>query len=193
MSNEKAKITNRFAKWSITFVILFITWIILSEIFEAKFITYAVLSCAVIATISLRTLHITSEKSGKTYFLFSQNIFRFIGYFFWLLWQIVLAAIDISKVTLLHREDIQPCVVWFKVDYDNPLALTMLANSITLTPGTITIDIRDGLFSVHALTKSCADGVLDGSMQAKVAWLYNDSTAFKALDIRTEEGRHNEQ
>lgn len=183
MNNEKGNKDNRFAKWIITFVILFITWIVLSEIFEIKFIIYAILSCAVISTVCLRTLHVKGRKTGKMYFLFHCNIIRFVRYFFWLLYQIVLAAWDVSKVTLFRREDIQPRTVWFKVDYDNPLALAMLANSITLTPGTITVDVIDGIFAVHALTQGAADGLLDGSMQAKVAWLYNESTDFEPIYI----------
>jgi multicomponent Na+:H+ antiporter subunit E len=59
----------------------------------------------------------------------------------------------------------------------------MLANSITLTPGTITIDITDdGIFSVHALTQELREGLLDGSMQAKVAWLYGETIDFSPVD-----------
>ena len=58
----------------------------------------------------------------------------------------------------------------------------MLANSITLTPGTITIDItEDGVYSVHALTEELREGLLDGSMQAKVAWLYGETRDFAQL------------
>lgn len=183
MNNEKDRIPNRFAKWLRTFLILFITWIILSEIFEAKFIAYAVLSCGIIAAICVRTLHVKGVKSGRDYFLFSHNILKFINYFFWLLWQIILAAWDVSKVTLFKREDIQPRTVWFKVEYDNPLAVAMLANSITLTPGTITVDVTDGIFAVHALTQNTADGVLDGSMQAKIAWLYNEPADCTPINV----------
>lgn len=190
MNNEKAKSGNRFAKWLRVFLTLFITWIILSEIFEAKFIIYAILSSAIIAAICLRTMHIKGVKSGEDYFLFSHNLPRFFSYFFWLLWQIILAAWDISKVTLFHREDIQPRTVWFKVEYDNPLAISMLANSITLTPGTITIDVIDGIFAVHALTQNTADGILDGSMQAKVAWLYGEPADCKVINVERKEGQN---
>lgn len=183
MNNEKANKGNRFAKWLRIFLTLFITWIILSEIFEVKFIFYAIISCAIIAAICLRTMHISGVKSGKDYFLFSHNLPRFINYFFWIVWQIILAAWDVSKVTLFHREDIDPRTVWFKVEYDNPLAISMLANSITLTPGTITIDVTDGIFAVHALTQGAADGLLDGSMQAKVAWLYGEPTTCRPINV----------
>lgn len=184
MNHEKDKKPSRIGSWLLTFAILFVAWIILSEIFEAKFLIYGILSCAIIATLCLRLLYIKGEKSGKTYFLFSHNIFRFIGYFFWLLYQIILAALDVSKTTLFHREDIDPRTVWFRVKYDNPQAIAMLANSITLTPGTITIDVRDGIFAVHALTAGAAEGLLDGSMQAKVAWLYGEPADCKPINIQ---------
>lgn len=187
MNKEKNRVEKRFANWLRIFLTLFLVWIILSEIFEVKFLIYAGLSCAIIASICERTLHQRGARTDKDYFLFSHNIPRLIGYFFWLLWQIVLAAWDISKVTLFHREDIKPRIVWFKVEYDNPLAIAMLANSITLTPGTITIDVSDGIFSVHALTQNTADGLLDGSMQAKVAWLYSECPDCKPIVIDSKE------
>ena len=84
-------------------------------------------------------------------------------------------------VTLFKREEIKPSVVWFKIYYDNPLAIALLANSITLTPGTITVDVTDGIFSVHALTKSAAEGLLDGSMQAKIAWVYDEPSETEPI------------
>lgn len=181
MKKEKPK--HLFLYWLETFLILFLIWIILSEIFELKFLIYGGLSCAVIAAICCRVLFMKGVKSEKSYFLLNHNYPRFILYFLWLLWQIILATWDITKVTLFKRKDIDPSVVWFRVNYDNPLAYSMLANSITLTPGTITIDIEDGIFSVHAVTRSCGEGVLDGSMQKKVAWLYGEEITFEPLGI----------
>ena len=58
----------------------------------------------------------------------------------------------------------------------------VLANSITLTPGTITIEItEDGIYSVHALTGELKEGLLDGSMQQKVAWLYKETINFSPV------------
>ena len=71
----------------------------------------------------------------------------------------------------------------FKADYDSPFARALLANSITHTPGTITIDITDeGYYSVHALTQELKEGLLDGSMQKKVAWAYREEIDFRPLD-----------
>ena len=89
-----------------------------------------------------------------------------------------------KKVSVFMRDKVDPSIAWFRADYDNPAARAMLANSITLTPGTITIDImEDGTFSVHTLTRELREGLLDGSMQAKVAWLYGESIDFIPLTV----------
>lgn len=168
--------------WIETFVILLAIWFIMSGIFELKFILYAVGSAAIISTICVRCLTFKGCKTDKTYFMLNCNWWRMFLYFWWLMWQIICSAWYVSKVTLFHREEIDPSVVWFQVDYDNPQARTLLANSITLTPGTITIDIfENGIYSVHGLTQNVKDGVLDGSMQEKIAKVYGETINFRAI------------
>ena len=182
MKEQKEKKGNNVLFWIETFVIVAALWFVMSGIFEAKFIAYGLASSAIVSFICVRTLKIDGSHSGNTYFLLNCNYIRMIGYFFWLMWQIICSAWYVSKVVLFHRELIQPDVVWFKADYDNPAAIALLANSITLTPGTITIDIFDeGVFSVHGLTQEVMDGVLDGSMQAKVASVYGETIDFRPL------------
>ena len=68
---------------------------------------------------------------------------------------------------------INPHIIEFELDYGSDTAATMLANSITLTPGTVTVDIKDGKhFVVHALTDKSADGLLEGTMQRKVGEVF---------------------
>ena len=74
--------------------------------------------------------------------------------------------------------------MWFRANYDNPAARALLANSITLTPGTVTVDIlEDGTYSVHALTEESKAGLLDGTMQGKVARLFGETIDFRVLDV----------
>jgi multicomponent Na+:H+ antiporter subunit E len=54
------------------------------------------------------------------------------------------------------------------------MSLAVFANSITLTPGTITADIKDGEYYVHALSKKVADDLLTGEMENKVAEIFED-------------------
>lgn len=168
--------------WAETFIIVFLLWIIMSGIFELKFILYAVAASAIISYFCLRCLTFKGCKTDETYYMLNCNWWRMFLYFWWLMWQIICSAWYVSKVVLFHKEAIDPGVVWFQVDYDNPQARALLANSITLTPGTITIDIYDnGIYSVHGLTQEVKDGVLDGSMQEKIAKVYGETIHFRAI------------
>jgi multicomponent Na+:H+ antiporter subunit E len=158
-------------------------WFVMSEQTEAKFLILGAASSMVIAAVCLRTLTMRGARTDRTYYLLNVNIFRFIGYFAWLLVQIAKSAVYVARVSVFDRGKVDPTISWFRADYDNPAARAMLANSITLTPGTITIDITDdGIFSVHALTQELREGLLDGSMQAKVAWLYGETIDFSPVD-----------
>ena len=158
-------------------------WFIMSEKTEPKFLILGAASSMLIAAVCLRTLTMRGVKTDRTYYLLGVNIFRFIGYFAWLLVQIAKSAIYVARVSVFDRSKVDPSIAWFRADYDDPAAVSMLANSITLTPGTITIDITDdGIFSVHSLTQELREGLLDGSMQAKVAWLYGETIDFAPVD-----------
>lgn len=160
-----------------------VLWFIMSGKTETKFLILGCLSSLLVAGVCVRTLTMKGAKSGNDYFLLKINPFKFVIYLVWLIVQIIKSAIYVSRVTLFRNSEVQPSIAWFKADYDDPSARAVLANSITLTPGTITIDItQEGIYSVHALTKEVRDGVLDGSMQAKVAWLFGENIDFHPLD-----------
>ena len=79
--------------------------------------------------------------------------------------------------------NIDPKVVRFRFKADNPMASVILANSITLTPGTVTMNVTDdGVYEIHALTVGAAAGVLDGGMQKKVADLYGEKFDFAVVE-----------
>ena len=160
-----------FLNWLGTAVLMMALWFVMSGKTEPKFLIIGAASSMLVAFICLRLVSISGAKTDSEYYLLGVNIFRFIAYFAWLLVQIAASAINIAKVSVLKLSDVDPSIVWFRADYDNPAARAMLANSITLTPGTITIDITD-----------VRDGVLDGSMQAKVAWLYGETIDFAPID-----------
>ena len=90
-----------------------------------------------------------------------KNFFILLGIFFSLLWQIVLANIDVAKIVLSPTMPLQPAVIKFDPGLRTELGKTILANSITLTPGTLTIDVQGDIFIVHALTLAAAQGVVE--------------------------------
>lgn len=171
------------------FVVTTALWFILSEIFEAKFIVYGLLSALVISALTYPVLFAEGAKTGRPYFLMQVHPIRFAVYFLWLVKEIIKSAVSVSGNILRGNGSLQSQIVYFRADYDNPAARTLLANSITLTPGTVTIDIfDDGTFSVHALADSYAKGLLDGTMQRKVAGVFGEEIDYKALTAKEVEG-----
>ena len=165
------------------FVVLFGFWMVLSGRTETKFIVYGLITALVTTWVTYPLLLVPNKDGSKRYFVFGVSIPKFIMYFFWLMWQLVLANIDVLLATTAQELDIDPKVVRFYFRADNPMASVVLANSITLTPGTVTINVTDdGLYEIHALTKGAAAGVLDGSMQKKVAYLYGEKFDFAVAE-----------
>lgn len=164
-------------------VVLFAFWMILASRTEVKFIVYGILTSVVTAWITYPLLLVSSKDGSKKFFVFGISIFKMLRYSLWLLWQLVLANIDVAKATTSQNLDINPQIVRFYFRSENPMATVVLADSITLTPGTVTINVTDdGLFEIHALTDGAAAGVLDGSMQKQVAKLFGEKLDFTVAE-----------
>ena len=96
---------------------------------------------------------------------------RFALYLPWLIYQVVVANVHVAKL-VLNPEKIHPQVIRFKTKLKSDFSMVTLANSITLTPGTITMDIIDGEFIVHALSERVAVDLLSGDMENRVAHIF---------------------
>ncbi len=90
-------------------------------------------------------------------------------YFPWLLWEIVKANIDIAKVIVQAKMPIHPQVMDLTAGQKSDAGLVTYANSITLTPGTVTIGVEANAFLVHALTDDAAAGLASGDMDRRVS------------------------
>ena len=100
------------------------------------------------------------------------HLLRVVFYAPWLLWQIIVSAAYVTKLILAPSGRLDPRLVHFHCDLPNEVAQVVLGNSITLTPGTLTLDIHDDEFVIHALDQGVADGVLSGAMQRRVAQMW---------------------
>jgi len=95
-------------------------------------------------------------------------ILKIFMYAPWLLWQIILANLQVLKILLKPRLDIDPSMVEFKPQVKSDIGITLLANSITLTPGTVTIFADKDHFFVHALGPEFAEGLSGGEMEKRI-------------------------
>jgi multicomponent Na+:H+ antiporter subunit E len=94
--------------------------------------------------------------------------FALIHYWARLAWEIVVASLQVAREILRPRLAITPTVVSFESRQETDLGKVILGNSITLTPGTVTLDIQGQTFTVHGLTRASAEDVAAGIMDARV-------------------------
>ncbi|SEW02201.1 monovalent cation/H+ antiporter subunit E [Halobacterium jilantaiense] len=97
----------------------------------------------------------------------------------YLLWEIVKANISIAKVVLHPRLPIDPKVVEFDAAVWSELPATTLANSITLTPGTLTVDVTQRHFTVHSLTTGSRSDLLAGGLERAVRFVFYGRAAMR--------------
>ena len=83
----------------------------------------------------------------------------FVGPVFVLVREIIKANFEVIRMITSSRYEIEPAVVRFKTDLKTSFTRILLANSITLTPGTITVSLENDEYVVHCLDKSLAEGI----------------------------------
>ncbi|MHB9285720.1 monovalent cation/H+ antiporter subunit E [Halobacteriales archaeon Cl-PHB] len=117
---------------------------------------------------------------------------RFVVYLPYLLWEILKANVAIAWVILHPRLPIEPRLVGFRAAVWDDLPVTTLANSITLTPGTLTVDVTDREFYVHSLTAGTRDDLFDGGLERAVRFVFYGRAASRIPsprernDVRTQ-------
>jgi multicomponent Na+:H+ antiporter subunit E len=89
----------------------------------------------------------------------------------WLAWAILKANIDVSRRILSPSLPISPTVIQVPASQRSVLGQVIYANSITLTPGTVTVDVEEGIITVHALSREAAEDLAAGKMDRRVASL----------------------
>lgn len=161
-------------------IILFGFWVIMSGIWQLKFLVVGLATSLVVAWVTLPLLRLSSvSDQNKSYMAFSLPYLKLMAYIPWLLWEILKANVEVVKLILDPRMPIQPVMVTFEKPMSNPIAHVFLANSITLTPGTVTVDLRDGVYHVHAINQKAAESLApadgEGDMPRRISILFNEN------------------
>jgi len=124
-----------------------------------------VVSCVFVVYMANR-MDIVDEEGHPIHLLF-----QLLLYIPWLLWAIVKANIDVAKRVLNPSLPISPCMVRIKATQKTDLTRVIFANSITLTPGTVSVELVGDDILVHALTREAAEDVQSGDMDRRVTSL----------------------
>lgn len=156
---------------ALRFIPLFAVWLVLSGMFDPFHMGLGVVSCLGVSLFSLRLLP-PRAAAPRDFGL----LVRLPRYMAWLMWEVVKANFWVLYLVFHPRmmEKIDPRLITFKSRLTSRTALTVFANSITLTPGTITVSVNErGDFLVHAIDAKSAGG-LPGDMEAKVAATFGE-------------------
>ncbi len=158
---EKSRMMTKFA----TFGVMLAFWVLLSGMFDFFHLTLGVLSCALVANFSHELLFYDGRCRS-----WLQGLMGIVGYLPWLIWQVLVANVQIAYIVLHPRmlELIDPQMIRFRTRLQRPFSKVTLGQSITLTPGTVTVSINDDEFTVYALTRAAAEE-LPGEMERRVA------------------------
>lgn len=149
-------------------------WIALSGHYTPLLLGLGGVSVGLAVILSAR-LHIV-DREGAPYFA----LFGMILYLPWLMYEIFKANVDVVRACLRADLDIHPALVKVKTRCKSDLAKTLFANSITLTPGTVTIEVEPDRLLVHALYEEAAGPSAFEDMDARSA---------RAIDGRIKENK----
>lgn len=145
------------------FLFLLILWIIFNGAFTLEILLFGMGISAVVCFFMVRFAGYNIKRELKAV----KKLPFIIEYLLVLLIEIIKANIACSGLIIKGNDKIKPVVVSFRSPLKSELLSTVLANSITLTPGTISVSMRNGQFTVHCLDSSLCDG-LDSSSFVKI-------------------------
>ena len=154
-----------------TLAILVAFWIFMSGLFDWWHLGLGILACVLVSYMSSDLLFRKRARPGIV-----REIWPFISYIPWLVYQIYLANIYVVRIAFSPNLSgkIDPHIVKFRTRLKSDVAVTTFANSITLTPGTITVLIDGDRFYVHSLDVPLADS-LPGEMEERVAGIFGET------------------
>ena len=146
-------------------IILVLAWLFWSGLFTPLLLIMGAVSCALTVYLVARMDYFDTRMFTPRYIL------RLLGYWVWLLWEIVRSSIQVAGVVLSRRLPVSPQVIEIDAEDLEQVDQVLFGNSITLTPGTLALDVHDGKLLVHTLTREGADALQEGEMKRRVAAL----------------------
>lgn len=162
----------------ILLVALGLYWLSLSGYFKPILLTFGVLSVMGVVVMSGR-MNLLDEETAPYL-----HIPKTLSYFVWLGKEVLKANIAVVRTVMKPDMEISPTLVKVPMRESSDMGRSMFANSITLTPGTVSVDLEDGHILVHALTKDMADPDDFTEMGERAGWSVGDAMAGEAMSGR---------
>jgi multicomponent Na+:H+ antiporter subunit E len=158
-------------------------WLIMSGIYQPMQIGQGVVSVVIVIAINHKLKQhkfYEDEMDDLSQLRFHYTPF----YLIWLITEMIKAGLHVANVIINPNRSIETYILKFRVDLPSAHAKMILGNSITLTPGTLTIDISGDHFTVHALTPKSFEGITSDEMPKKVLKLFSTEDRPVISDVR---------
>lgn len=161
----KWDVTSKVGKIIITLMVLTLSWLLWSGLYKPIVLGLGVFSCVTALYLAHRI-----DFFGRDVFSLhlGPRLPRFWG---WLLTEIAKSSYDVARIVLDPKLPISPTIVQLDDTPTDLVGQAILGNAITLTPGTVTLDIVDGRLTAHCLTRAGADELLTGEMSRRATAL----------------------
>ncbi len=143
-------------------VLLSAFWLINSGHYTSLLLFFMVVSVLFVAVLCHRMDVVDGESQPL------ELTFTIPMYWLWLIKEVTVANIAVARCVWKGADSISPSVIKVKANQKTDLGIVIYANSITLTPGTVSIDLEDNEITVHALTRETAKDLLTGEMDRRV-------------------------
>lgn len=147
------------------YILLYLLWVLLNGRITAEILVLGIPAAGLVYGFGYMALGY-SPSGGLLLF---KRLPRILVFLFMVAWEVVKANVAIICIVLSPKMEIAPCLVPVKTDLKSPGAIAALANAVTLTPGTITVDVQGDVLWVHALTRGMADGLKDWPVADQLA------------------------
>lgn len=145
-------------------LILAVSWVLWSGLYKPMVLGLGAVSCILSAYMAHRMGFFRDQAVISL-------LPRLPAYWWWLLREIVASSIEVARLILQPSLPISPTVVTLQAKPESPVGQAILGNSITLSPGTVTLDVHEGQLLVHCITSESARALLDGEVNQRAAQL----------------------
>ena len=156
---------SKLASLLILFLLLAVTWLVWSGLFKTLLLFLGFVSSVICLWLALRMR------------LFDDYLFSLpagngmLGYWMWLAREVMKSSLSVAKIVLSPSLPISPRVARIRAGSEHPYDQVLFANSITLTPGTLSMDLDKGYVTVHSLTEAGMRDLLSGEMNRRITAL----------------------
>ncbi len=137
------------------FLLFFLLWMIIFGSFTLESVLFGLGIAALIFIFACAFLDYSPKKEMSLY----RKIPLIVHFLIVLVREVIKANLTVIHMIFSGREELEPVIVHFHPDLKTPAGRAAFADSITLTPGTITVFLRDDEFVVHCLDESLAPGI----------------------------------